>query len=302
MKYLLGKMTAGNVPEIEISEDTYLAYKEARKVLTNCLAMEEKYEILISNYLELEKQILAYTASSMVRHQIYYSDLFDVRLGLNVRFVNLLTSARLYVDQLNQHVRECVPKSEDVASRVKSLFAAEYDDTREYRFMEELRNYVQHRGLPIHWISSGARWTDLTEVGFLEFYTELATLKPILAEDGVFKKMVLEELPEKVDLKAFTRCYVESLSKVHAAARELIKDSVEKSRQRVENAHSAYRQVYDGSLVGLSAYILIDEKLIEEVPLLLDGDDIRIQLQKRNHKLTNLKKRYVTGKIETDDK
>jgi hypothetical protein len=302
MKYLLSKMTAGNVPEIEISEETYFAYKEARNVLRNCLAIEEIYEILISSYIELEKQILAYSTSSMIRNQFDYSDMFHIRLGLNVCFVNLLSSARLYVDQLYQYVRECLPQIEDVASGVKRFFQAEFDECLEYRFMEGLRNYVQHRGLPIHWITPVLKWTDLSELGFLECYTEIGSLKPILAEDTVFKKGVLEELPEKVDLKAFTRRYVESLSNVHASTRELIKESVEHSRRRMEDAHGQYKQVYAESL-GLSAYILSDdEKLIEEVPLILDWDDIRVKLQEQNRKLTNLHKRYVTGKIQTDKK
>src|SRR5262245_30667537 len=109
MKYLLKKDVIGDVPEIEITETDYVAYKAARVVLLDGFAIEEKYEILISNYLEFEKQIVEATAASMVRNYLDYSDFFSVRLGFNIRLVNVLTSARLYVDQLEQHVRRCLP-------------------------------------------------------------------------------------------------------------------------------------------------------------------------------------------------
>ena len=58
MKYLLLLPILGNTPEIEIDEANFLALIKAKKVLSNCLSIEKKYEILISNYLDFEQQIL----------------------------------------------------------------------------------------------------------------------------------------------------------------------------------------------------------------------------------------------------
>jgi hypothetical protein len=74
MRYVLRKAVLGKVPEIEITEENYLALQDARKVLANALAIEEKYEILICNYLEFEKQILNDTVYCMVRDNTGYSD------------------------------------------------------------------------------------------------------------------------------------------------------------------------------------------------------------------------------------
>src|SRR4029453_12971123 len=107
MKYILRKDVRNEVPEITITEADYVAYKASRNALLNGFAIEEKYEILISNYLECENEILvAASAASMVRNHIGYSDFFGFRLGLNLRLVNLLTSVRLYIDQVGQHVPE----------------------------------------------------------------------------------------------------------------------------------------------------------------------------------------------------
>jgi len=303
MKYILRKSDLSDAPEIEISEESYVSYKEARYILLNCLAIEESYEILISSFLDLEKQILDATTVRMVRGYLGYSDFFYVQLALNIRLVNLLTSSRLYVDQLPQHVRECIPHRDNAKELVESILKTEYDENYEYRFMDALRNSVQHCGLPVHWTSSGAEWTDLgkdglSEDSMLEYYMEFAAIKSSLEKDGGFKKAVLNESPDKVDLKSTTRCYIESLSKAHNAVRELIQKSVQKSRLMLEDAHSQYSKIYSESLVDLCACKTDNQRLIETVLLMLDWDNVRIELQKRNRKLANLSKWYVTGKVK----
>jgi hypothetical protein len=215
LRYILRIYALGPYPELEISEGEYREYESAHEVLSSCLAMEEKYEILISNYLDLEKELLAATAEYMVRHEFGYTTLFDLRLRLNIRLVNVLTSAKLYIDQLGQHVRDCLPECSDAVDAVKALFSSKYDAYKEYRFMEALRNYAQHRGIPVHSTSVGGRWTSLEESGSLEYSLEFGSLSRLLKEDPRFKKTVLEELPEQVDLKAATRQYVEAIGDVH---------------------------------------------------------------------------------------
>ncbi|MDN5941464.1 MAG: hypothetical protein L0H94_06250 [Nitrospira sp.] len=300
MRYVLRKAVLGKVPEIEITEENYLALQNAREVLTNALAIEEKYEILICNYLEFEKQILNDTAYYMVRSITGYSDFFDVRLALNVRLVNLLTSARLYIDQLKRHVSGCVPVLKEEI--IKALFSKEYDGNPEYRFMENLRNHVQHRGLPIHWVSQGGSWTEAGENGFLEYSTEFASRRSFLEEDGGFKQSVLQESDDKIDLKKYTRCYIESIGNIHDSARKIIAEPVSTARELLQDAHSKYKAISNESLAGLSVYALSEAGTTGSFPILLDWDDIRIELQKRNRKAINLKKRYVTGKGKTDSK
>ena len=150
MKYILCKNVLGNVPEIEISESEYCAFQKARNILSNALEIEEKYEIVISNYLDFEQEILIATTKYMIREHLDYSDFFKVRLGFNIKLVNLLTAIRLYVDQLNQNVTECLSGNKKNKDDVKKLFSKEYDENLYYRFMEALRNYVQHRGIPVH--------------------------------------------------------------------------------------------------------------------------------------------------------
>jgi hypothetical protein len=295
VKYLLRKAVLDNVPEIEITAEEYAEFEKARNILSSALAIEETYEILITNYLDFEKQILDITTGYMVRQHFDYSNSFETHLSLNIRLVNLLTAARLYEDQLRHNVPECVPNVPDAKEVVKKIFSKEYDANKEYRFMYALRNHVQHRGLAVHWIQPGGRWTSLEEDGLMEYSMELASLRSYLEENPHFNQRVLSELDEKIDLKVATRSYIESMSNVQESARSIIAESVKLSRELIEDAHRRYAAVHNESLVSLSACKWSNERQISAIPLLLEWDDIRVKLQKQNIKLINLRKRYVTS-------
>jgi hypothetical protein len=300
MRYLLRKSVIGSVPEIDITEAQYLEFQHAWKVLKDSLGIEETYEMLLSNYADLEREMHDATLSHMIHSGPGYSDFFQIKLSLNMRLVNVLTAARLYIDQLPHYVRNCLPHDESINNSIKMLFSKEYDGCFEYRFMEALRNYVQHRGTPVHWTSLPGGWTSFEENGELEFSLNMGSLRSVLQEDNDFKKSVLKEMDEKVDLKAATRCYIECISRVHCAARRMIAESSKVARALIEKAHKQYSEAYDGNLVGLSACAWSDEEdditEISSVPLMLDWDDIRLRLIERNGEMVNLRKRYVTGR------
>ncbi len=302
MKYLLRLPNQCATSEVEIDEAEFSALREARNVLSNCLAIEEKYEILLSNYFELEQQILQATASHMIRgFPKSYVDFrlvtdLDFQLMIDLRLVNLLTSVRLYLDQLPGHVRDCLPHQSDIVSTVKSTCAAEYDSRLEFRFMEALRNHVQHRGLAVHELSIFKGWTEVGGERLIEYSLGFRSLKTRLASEGKFKKQVLDEIPDKVDLKLATRCYIESLCDIHNEIRKMIAESVDCSREKVEDAFCQYNEIHGEDVEWLEVCKTDGGYIVENEPLFLVEDDIRKQLQDRNGSLTNLHKRFATNK------
>lgn len=299
MKYTIRVWASGAFPELSIEEDRYNSLKQARHCLSAALAIEEKYELLLSNYLDLEKECLSITSDYMVRSSTDYSGFFDIRLAFNKRVVNLLTSTKLYIDQIQQHVKACLPDREDIGNEVKALFSAEYDKNFEYRFMEALRNYVQHRGLAVHSTFLGGQWTSHEEDGELEYKTRLFTHKAEVDSDSAFKKQVSKEMQEKVDLIHATRVYVGSISKIHCQIRTLVTPSSQNSRNLILESINAYEAINGSKPIGLNAIKSIPkepiDETIEKFPLLLEWDDIRLDLIKKNNSLVNLNKRYVTN-------
>lgn len=293
-KYILRIGALGRFPELEIELERYELLKAARPVLSHALAIEEKYEIIISNFLNLEREATNVSISDMVRNPLKYKDLFDVRLSLNIRLVNLLTSVRLYTDQLSSHICSCVPSEENAKIEVKGLFSKAYDASFDFRFLEALRNYVQHSGTPVHGISTGAKWTERGD-GLLEHSLFFGTQKKELLLDGDFKKQVLNEMPEEVNLKAATRNYIEAISRIHQQAREKIERAVGSARHHLDSAIRDYTVIYENEPVGLHAYKYHGEEKVDEILILTEWDDVRRELVKRNRVLVNLGKRYVSS-------
>jgi hypothetical protein len=221
-----------------------------------------------------------------------------MRQNLNIRVVNLLTSTKLYHDQLNQNVSKCVPNVLCLKDKIEELFNKEGSANLEYRFMEALRDYVQHKDLPIRWTQHAMRWTSSEDDGLLEYNLEFGIELSELKTDRKFDKRGLGGLDGNINLKSFTRSYIESLSNVHESIRNIIAKSVSEARQLIENTHLRYRSIYSGSFTSLCAVKLTDKGHLTSIPLLLEWDNVRLELQNRNKKLTNLSKRYVTGIIK----
>ena len=54
MGYQLCIMAIGRCPEIQLSKDRYIQLRDAKRTLDLAGAIEEKFDLLMSNYLELE--------------------------------------------------------------------------------------------------------------------------------------------------------------------------------------------------------------------------------------------------------
>ena len=212
MQYFLRFAPDADCPTLPIDSQRFSLLKASRDILAEALEVEEEYEMMISNYIDLEKESLNISISYMVRNCSGYVDFFDARLALNRRLMNLLTSVRLYTDRLTAHCCACLPEERGIKERVELLRSTEYEKNFDYRFMEALRNYIQHHGTAVHQVMFGGRWTTLDINSLLEFSLSFSANKKVIASDGHFKKQVLDEMPDKVNLISDSRGYIETLS------------------------------------------------------------------------------------------
>lgn len=295
IRYILRKNVINKVPVIDITEEEFEHFKQSRGVLTNAFEIEETYEVMLTNYVSFEKQLLNTAATYMVRSVQEYSDFFLERVALNASFINLLTTTKMFVDQIPRYARDCINGGKDELDEFKSMFSKQYDSVKEYRFIEALRNHVQHYGLPVHSMMFDSSWTSLSDNGLMEHATRLYCEKRYLEENKKFKKEVLQNCEDKIDLIYFVRRYIESLSEIHDNVRKRIQSTVDLARKCIQEGNDRYRKVHDDSLIGLYAMQLDNDRKADEVLLTLEWDDIRQKLTKRNPKIVNLKKRFVSS-------
>jgi hypothetical protein len=294
--YLLRLHVIDRVPEIPIDAARADRLKAARETLVAALAIEEHYEIVLGMYKSLEKAAFNIAIEEMTHKGLPdYDELFDLRVPLNVGVISLLTAVRLYLDTLKRHVRSCLPESTTVEEDVKKLCSSEYDTHLDYRFMEQLRNHVQHHGLPVHNFSLGSRWDEKRTSR--EHYVSFFATKATLSRDPQFKRKVLDELPDSIDLQGATRRYIDCLSRINVGVRALTEFAVGAARAELQSTLEEYRAAYGKDVIALHVFQREGDRLTALMPVLLKWDDSRIRLQKKNPFATNLRPAHITNKV-----
>ena len=215
---------------LEMPQGTIGTLQAAMKDLREVVDIEQKFDILYSNFIELEQEIAAVTIRDAYRNFENVTDLFDFKQVITRRVGNLLSSARLYVDQIKHHLSALYPADGTKKAEVESYFHHEYDALLGYRVMEALRNYSQHRGLPVHGMSHGGKWVDDgLPTKRIEYNTALTISLKELETDASIKPKIMAELKvigENVDLKPLIREYMEGLANVHMKIRLLLEPRV----------------------------------------------------------------------------
>lgn len=291
--YALWALVLDKNPEIHISKAEFERFKQARICLNAALALEENYDLLLSNYRELELEAISAAVTDMTIMSHEYEYFFEVRTAINRRVINLLSATRMYLDQYPQSLGRIGADVEEA----KAVCSVAYDRSFEYRFMEALRNHAQHAGLAVHGVTMGGRWLPPNEPKELQFSITPYALKSAL-EDSKFKKTVLDESPDKVLLIPAARAHVGGISLVHKKVRELIAPFVKEARRLFEEAIASHEAKAEKRFLGLAAIVKEEGVVVEKIPVLLEWDDIRQKLLSRNHPIENLAKRFVTSQAE----
>ena len=150
MRYTLKRRVFAGPDFIEISQHEFNRWKCTQSELLSVLNIEATFDLLLENYAEFERDFLA------INHRLSLFQEHGEPLGpyreMNRRMVNLLSSARLYLDEVPQDLHAIYPKNPTNpthAATFKQRCSTHYDLSLAYRVMEALRNYAQHSGFPV---------------------------------------------------------------------------------------------------------------------------------------------------------
>ncbi len=270
------------VTEVEISYQDFLKLQEARHALKEAYSLEEKYDIVISNFLDFETAVITHALNSSLRYIRTYDEFSEVITKFNTKLINFLAAASLFIEQL--------------PFELKDKIRVEYDNCFEYRFMQALRNHSVHSHLSV--VLKPQKVKPCEHIGgHSETAIQLIIKKSALKQNKKFKAQIINEMPEEVNLIQFTRRYVESISQLNEDNRGLQSDLIKSSRELIESKHSLYSDYYRlHKSSDLSAYHCDDNNEISEVYLSLKWDDVRENLVKKNFALKNLSKKYVSNR------
>lgn len=212
---------------IPVDESTFKDAVDAQRATLETLGLEEKANFVLGNYRDFERHLLDLAIDRVIYNLGGWSEFMGALHDINRRLVNLLTSGRLYLDQMQHTISSLYGDDSSEYEEVTQATSRQYDDRFGYRLMEALRNYSQHRDLPVHKLSYPS-WADKRGESRRLRCSVAPFLKPKkLAEDPGFKTSVLTELKsrgEEIDLRPLVREYVAGLLEIHGDVRDAIGD------------------------------------------------------------------------------
>ena len=305
MGYYLWKAVLGRTPKESITRIEYDRLLTSWTTLGVIASIEEEWDSLIQNYVELELELIRSAMNTMVLSHHDYHEANQTRLGFSRRLSNLLHSCKSYIDHTPHHLKKLTTTGLEAA--FKTATGATYDASASYRFMEALRNYAQHRGLPLHGATFDSRWTgsftnDAQDKGLLR-HSSYATINLAkIRADGKFKASVLNELassPDQLDVSILVREYIEGLAQVHEKVRSSFKSELDDASDAIRTAIARYAAVNGGDVIGLSVAKFDDAKgtVTAYQNIFVDLPDRIQRLKQRNRNLVNLRLRYVSSEI-----
>lgn len=305
MRYGITQLVMSSPGFVEITEQEYQAIKLARHHLFETLYLEQKFDLVMENYIEYETEMLSSSTRFMVFGFQDHPFLQNVNVLISRRIINLLSGIRLYLDQSTHHLHNIYGDNSTIIRLLDQEKATQYDKHLGYRTMEALRNYVQHRGFPIHSITF--TWSvvkgENKVMHVLTPFIELAELE----EDSKFKPSVLEELKtmgEKIDIIPLMREYVDCLGRIQNKIRELLRDDSSTWETRINNAINHFKSTFDvqSSITGLAIVIESEEMhYTDSEQIYIEFMEQRHKLESKNRLLGSLATHYVTNETLNDN-
>ena len=303
MRFILTKDTLSSSAELEITNSEFEEFVRTKQIVMDTLLLEEKFDIVVQNYVELEQTLMNSVLTYMLLGNHDFTS-FNNRRGLiDRRIYNLLSSCRSYID----YAVQCAGAVPGCKNEVKSEFSRFYDQHFAYRLMEALRDFVTHGGLPTDLLNYRTRSVDNTaENRRLKYDLELKLTTRRLKQYGDFKRTVLDEINDRggsVSLPPLIREYISDLGSVNEWLREKCEKPVDDAANKIQNAFTSFDLAFpaDEKTTYLNAIELNGGKRVREVSIFLDLVEYIKHFHRKNRNLVNLHKRFVTSDYHSED-
>ncbi|MFV2073116.1 MAG: hypothetical protein ACC742_10760 [Thermoanaerobaculales bacterium] len=303
MKHFITLVVLGDTRKIDLRPEEFDHIATARRNLLVALRLEEKFDLVIANYVEYEAELLNLALHNTVYRDFTWSHANANIQTINRRLMNLLSAGRLLIDQLKHDLSIVYGPSSPQAEAVESALKQQYEEVFAFRFLEALRNHMQHRSLPIRSVNFPMRrdTPDQQEVtcGILPS-VDVSQLR----DDPKFKKALLKELgsDDRIVITPLVRSYVDSVGRVHDTLRNTLRSDISRWDETIQDAKSRAREVLGGELVGLAAVAQKSERArYSQIEYIFDDFiERREELQKKNPSLSRHSDYHISGRCNED--
>jgi hypothetical protein len=154
----------GHDTGIELSESEYDSVVTAMHRVYLARDIEEKLDILLENFMEYERDLLSLALQYSLFPMLDDHRVASERQLVNRRITNLLSSARMYVDQMRHSISQLASGSS--GPDAAELFSAEYDNHLDVVYDVEPKRdsgvVLWRIDLASEWTRDGWRWKNIS--------------------------------------------------------------------------------------------------------------------------------------------
>lgn len=312
IKYVIRKFALGvGDKTVASSKADFDTLTEAVNGLVLGLAIEEKFDVLIANFAELERDLLAVSLDDMIYdNENVRLAARDDRMLFNRRLSNLLSSGKTYRDQIKADLNSGAPwKAMGMKAWAEGTMSQAALNHVEFRACEALRNAAQHQQMPVSSMSrnwkrgdEGVCFSTILSARLSSFSPKRERNKqleqelwPQFAPDKQKKRSYKGE--KSVLLMPIVRRYIDILAEIHMELREKLSKTIESWESFVQQQIQKAEPVL-GEPVDLYALVGEDERGIAHEHLYLPSKlaILRRSVVKRTSGLQRLADRYVAGR------
>lgn len=288
MRYVLRML--GKSEEVGIDASLFAEIKAAQNALVRMIGVEQKFDLLIENYSDYERELLELSLHQALRVDLDWASFQNDIAAVSRRLANLLSAARLYIDQIQHDISSAC--GDEAAASLKQKSSEQYDERLGYRVMEALRNVIQHQSIPVHGIGYPREAVERKVR-----YRAIPTFDIARLEDTKMKRSVLNELRTKGETHELTpiiRDYIEGLGQVHHAFRTLTAGRVTEW-DRILADHQLLASGGNGNAIVLASARDEHGEDIDTVHLFSDLTSYRKEFERRNRTPTRFVGRFVSS-------
>lgn len=275
---------------IEISENDYNNALIAKDNLLKVLEIEEKYNMILENYKEIEQEIFESTLDLVLHRTSLWRTLRIKTRNLDRKLNNLLSIIKLFLDHIPDDLNKVYGR--ELEKEVKKLIIKEGKEKFACHFMYELRNYIQHNGLSIDDLRFGSERKEIRkkERNIKEIYLSINKKKILdYASDDLKKKIIDKTSGDRIELKPLIRENIESLSLINNFIRNKTKDKIKNWDMDLKKIKDKYFNKTHKNINYNVLLTLENKECTDEKNIFYDFIEYRKDLIKRNKELKNLK-------------
>ncbi len=204
-------------PFRELNDVEYAKYREEAQHLFRFQSIIQLFSIVQLNLSDYQTLLEEYFNEYIKRTPMSYPQIDDMILNVNRHILNYLSAARTFIDHSHRDLSEVYGKNSDRYLNFKNECSSAYDNYFSYRFLEELRNYAQHCGMPV----SALRFhTEDTDEGYTHDSLSVVIRRDEILGGHNWKASIREEierLPPEFDISPYLFEKMKCLKKINYA-------------------------------------------------------------------------------------